>query len=195
MKERSYITGMSLASTLQKQKPANLPVATLGGGCFWCLESEFRRLEGVVFTESGYAGGQSENPTYEEVCTGITGHAEVTDIYFDPAIISYAQLLDYFLTIAHDPTQKDGQGVDLGTQYRSAIFYHDEEQLRTAQAVIAQVNEAGRWPAPIVTTLEPYETFWPAEAYHQQYYETYETRTGVMHPRALYKQRKRQNSY
>lgn len=185
---------MSLASTIQKKKPANLPVATLGGGCFWCVESEFRRLEGVVFTECGYTGGQTDSPTYEDVCTGMSGHAEVTDIYFDPAMTSYADILRHFLTIAHDPTQKDGQGVDLGTQYRSSIFYHDAEQKRIAQEVIAEVNEAKRWPAPIVTTLEPFEKFWPAEPYHQQYYETYENRHGIMHPREAYKRLKRQHS-
>lgn len=182
---------MSLASTIQKKKPANLPVATLGGGCFWCLESEFRRLEGVVFTESGYMGGHTDHPSYEDVCTGTTGHAEVMDVYFDPSIISYADILRHFFTIAHDPTQKDGQGVDLGTQYRSAVFYHDDTQLRTAQEMIAEVNAAKRWPQPIVTTLEPAARFWPAEDYHQQYYEAYERRTGIMHPREAYKRLKR----
>lgn len=182
---------MSLASTLQKQKPTNLPRATLAGGCFWCVESEFRRIEGVVFTECGYAGGQSDNPTYEEVCSGRTGHAEVTDIYYDPAIINYADLLRHFLTIAHDPTQKDRQGVDVGSQYRSAIFYHDEQQKSTAEAMIGEINAAGRWPDPVVTTLEPYGAYWPAEPYHQQYYETYERKTGAPHIRAAYKEQKR----
>lgn len=185
---------MSLASSLQKQKPANLPRATFGGGCFWCVESEFRRLEGVAFTECGYEGGTVDHPTYEQVCTGRTGHAEVTDIYYDPAIISYDALLDHFLTIAHDPTQTNRQGVDIGPQYRSVIFYHDAAQKTAAQGAIARINESGRWPDPVVTAVKPHAVFWPAEAYHQQYYESYEQRTGSTHIRARHKAQKRSNS-
>lgn len=185
--------GMSLASTIQKQKPDHLPHVTLGGGCFWCLESEFRRLEGVVYTVSGYEGGAFENPSYEDVCTGRTGHAEVTQVYYNHDKISEKELYEYFLTIAHDPTQKDGQGVDLGTQYRSAIFYQTPAERQSAQTIIDTVNQSGRWPKSIVTTLEPHTIFWPAEEYHQQYYEKYEAKTGMPHARAAYKEMKRQN--
>lgn len=186
--------GMSLASSLQKQKPDNLPSLTLGGGCFWCVESEFRRLEGVVYTECGYEGGNRDNPSYEEVCTGTTGHAEVTKIWYDPAIVHEEALLEHFLTIAHDPTQKDAQGVDIGTQYRSVIFYDDTAHRQRIQNIVDRVNTSGRWPDPVATSLEPQAPYWPAEPYHQQYYEKYEARTGAPHIRAVYKEQKRKIS-
>ncbi len=180
---------MDIATTIKTEKPDNLPIATLGGGCFWCLESEFRALEGVAFTISGYSGGDLDNPTYNDITTGKTGHAEVTDIYYDPEKITYREILDYFLTKSHDPTQLNRQGVDVGTQYRSVIFHHNEEQKKIATEAIKATDEAEVWKDPIVTTLEPLAKFWPAEEYHQQYYEKYETANGRPHIRVLYKNR------
>jgi len=180
-----------VAETIKTEKPDNLPIATLAGGCFWCLESEFRALNGVVYTISGYSGGELDNPTYRDITTGKTGHAEVTDIYYDPEIVTYRELVDYFLQNAHDPTQLNRQGVDRGTQYRSAIFYHDEEQKRIAEEAIKATDEAKIWKKSIVTTLEPLQKFWPAEEYHQQYYEKYETANGRPHIRMLLKQQKK----
>lgn len=182
-------TSMEIAATIAKERPNDLPIATLAGGCFWCLESEFRALNGVVFTISGYSGGELENPTYHDITTGKTGHAEVTDIYYDPEIISYREILDYFLRKAHDPTQLNRQGVDRGTQYRSAIFYHDDEQKKIAKEAIEVVEAEKIWKDPIVTTLEPLAKFWPAEDYHQQYYEKYEETNGRPHIRVLMKQK------
>ena len=144
-------------------------VATLGGGCFWCLDAALRLLKGVTRVESGYAGGTRPNPTYEQVCTGATGHAEVARVTFDPSIISYRDLLDVFFTI-HDPTQLNGQGADIGTQYRSAIFPHTDEQRQEAERAIKELEASGAWDAPIVTTIEPMKAFYPAETYHQDYY-------------------------
>lgn len=144
-------------------------VATLAGGCFWCLDAAFRLLKGVTNVESGYAGGARPNPTYEQVCTGATGHAEVTRVTFDPSIITYRDLLDVFFTI-HDPTQLNRQGADVGTQYRSAIFPHTEEQRVEAERAIKELEATGAWDAPIVTTIEPMKAFYPAETYHQDYY-------------------------
>ena len=179
--------GMDVAETIETVKPDNLPIASLAGGCFWCLESEFRALNGVVYTISGYTGGKTENPTYRDITTGKTGHAEVTDIYYDPEIISYRELLDYFFTKAHDPTQLNRQGVDKGTQYRSAVFYHNEEQKKIAAEAIKATDDAKIWKKKIVTTLEPLSKFWPAEEYHQQYYEKYEETNGRPHIRVLLK--------
>lgn len=179
--------GMDVAETIKAQKPDNLPIATLAGGCFWCLESEFRALDGVVFTISGYTGGDIDNPTYQDITTGTSGHAEATDIYYDPEVITYRELVDYFLRKAHDPTQLNRQGVDRGTQYRSAIFYHNEEQKKIAEEEIALAETERVWKDPIVTTLEPLSTFWPAEDYHQQYYEKYEQANGRPHIRVLMK--------
>lgn len=179
--------GMEVAETIKTKIPDNLPIATLAGGCFWCLESEFRALKGVVFTISGYTGGDLENPTYNDITTGKTGHAEATDIYYDPKIITYRELVDYFLRKAHDPTQLNRQGVDKGTQYRSAIFYHDEEQKQIAEEAIKAAEAEKVWKDPIVTTLEPLAKFWPAEEYHQQYYEKYEQANGRPHIRVLMK--------
>ncbi len=187
----AFTKGMEVAETIKTEKPDNYPIATFAGGCFWCVESEFRALNGVVFTISGYSGGELENPTYRDITTGKTGHAEVTDIYYDPKIITYRELTDFFLTKAHDPTQLNRQGVDVGTQYRSAIFYHDEAQKKTAEDAIAAVEADNIWKDPIVTTLEPLQKFWPAEAYHQQFYEKYEEETGRPHIRVLMKQKKK----
>ncbi|HET9425194.1 MAG TPA: peptide-methionine (S)-S-oxide reductase MsrA [Gemmatimonadaceae bacterium] len=145
-------------------------MATLAGGCFWCLEAVYRELRGVERVQSGYAGGRRPNPTYEQVCTGTTGHAEVVQIEFDPAVISYKDLLDVFFTI-HDPTTLDRQGNDVGSQYRSAIFTHDEEQDRVAREKITELTTEGVWDDPIVTTVQPLTTFYPAEDYHAAYFE------------------------
>ena len=187
----SLVKGMEVSQTIKSEKPDNYPIATFAGGCFWCVESEFRALNGVVFTISGYSGGELENPTYKDITTGKSGHAEVTDIYFDPQIISYRDLVDFFLQKAHDPTQLNRQGVDVGTQYRSAIFFHNNEQKQIAQDAIKEATEAKIWKEPIVTKLEPLQKFWPAEEYHQQYYEKYETANGRPHVRVLYKNKKK----
>ena len=144
-------------------------VATLAGGCFWCLEAVFDQLEGVEDVVSGYAGGHVPNPSYKHVCTGETGHAEVIQITFDPQIVSYRDLLRVFFTI-HDPTTLNRQGGDVGTQYRSAIFTHSDEQEQAAEDVIGELNEAGIWDEPIVTEVSPFEVFYPAEEYHQEYF-------------------------
>jgi len=148
--------GMDVADTIKTEKPDNLPIATFAGGCFWCLESEFRALNGVVFTSSGYSGGHVENPTYQDITTGKSGHAEVTDIYYDPDIISYRELLDFFLKKAHDPTQLNRQGVDKGTQYRSAIFFHNDEQKRIAEEAIQATNEVKSGKIPSLQLLNLY---------------------------------------
>ena len=171
-------------------QPPQAPYATIAAGCFWCVESEFRRLPGVLYTRSGYEGGHTESPSYDDVCTGATGHAEAVEVYFDPKIITYREILDHFLTRAHDPTQLNGQGPDLGSQYRSAIFYHDEDQLKQAQEAIAAAETSGRWKAPIATTLEPQAHFWVAEDYHQQYYDKYEQSRGLPHPNHVRKRLK-----
>jgi peptide-methionine (S)-S-oxide reductase len=145
-------------------------LATLGGGCFWCLEAVFKDLRGVESVVSGYAGGEVENPSYEQVCSGRTGHAEVVQIAFDPKVVTFRDLLDVFFTI-HDPTTKDRQGADVGPQYRSIILYHSPEQKAAAEAAIADLKAKGVWRAPIVTEFVPLEKFYPAEAYHQDYFE------------------------
>jgi peptide-methionine (S)-S-oxide reductase len=144
-------------------------VATLGGGCFWCLDAVYRQLRGVEKVESGYAGGTKPNPTYKEVCGGSTGHAEVVQITYDPSVISYRDLLDVFFTI-HDPTTKDRQGGDIGPQYRSIILTHSDEQARIAREAIAEVTAERLYDDPIVTEIEPLTTFYPAERYHQDYF-------------------------
>ncbi len=143
--------------------------ATLGGGCFWCLEAVFEMVEGVARVKSGYAGGHVAHPTYEQVCTGETGHAEVVQVAFDPAQVSYAELLEIFFGI-HDPTTVDRQGADVGTQYRSAIFTHSEEQDRIAREVLAEIDAHGPWDDPIVTEIRPLDVFYPAEDYHDRYF-------------------------
>ena len=144
-------------------------VATLAGGCFWCLEAVFDQLEGVEDVVSGYAGGHVPNPSYKHVCTGETGHAEVVQVTFDPQVVSYRDLLKVFFAI-HDPTTLNRQGGDVGTQYRSAIFTHSDEQEQAAEDVIGELNEAGIWDEPIVTEVSPFEVFYPAEEYHQEYF-------------------------
>ena len=147
----------------------NYEIATLAGGCFWCLEAVFDELEGVISVESGYAGGKVANPSYREVCNGTTGHAEVVQVTFDPAVLSFNDLLRVFFTI-HDPTALNRQGADVGTQYRSAIFYHNDEQKRVAGEVIAEINGEKMWPKPIVTEVAKFDKFYMAEDYHQEYF-------------------------
>lgn len=144
-------------------------LATLGGGCFWCLEAVFQDLKGVERVVSGYAGGSVPDPSYEDVCTGRTGHAEVVQLTFDPALLSYRDLLQVFFSI-HDPTTPNRQGPDIGTQYRSAIFYHGPEQGRVAREVIADLERQALWDSPIVTEVTPAPQFYPAEQYHQEYF-------------------------
>ena len=143
--------------------------ATVGGGCFWCVEAAFKELAGVESVTSGYAGGHADDPTYEEVCSGRTGHAEVVQLEYDPDRIAYADLLEVFFTI-HDPTTRDREGPDVGSQYRSAIYAHDEEQLETAEAFARRLEEEGLYD-DVVTEIEPLETFYEAEEYHQDYFE------------------------
>jgi len=146
-----------------------METATLGAGCFWCVEAVFDDLKGVEDVVSGYSGGHKDDPTYQEVCSGTTGHAEVAQIKFDPEVLSYEDLLRVFFTV-HDPTQLNRQGNDIGTSYRSAIFYHDEAQRDAAQKVIKEITDAGIYDKPIVTEVTPLEKFWPAENYHQEYF-------------------------
>ena len=145
--------------------------ATLGGGCFWCLEAVFQEVEGVEAVVSGYAGGQVPDPTYRQVCGGGTGHAEVVQVTFDPALIPYREILGIFFAI-HDPTTKDRQGADVGTQYRSIILTHDAEQDRLARSVMAELTREGIWDDPLVTEVGPLETFYRAEDHHQNYFRT-----------------------
>jgi peptide-methionine (S)-S-oxide reductase len=163
-----------MATMNESARPAAEPrpgveVATLAGGCFWCLEAVYEQAQGVERVESGYAGGTVPNPTYRQVCSETTGHAEVVQVTFDPAVISFAELLEIFFTI-HDPTTPNRQGADVGTQYRSAIFYHSEEQRRTAEETIKALDAEHLWDAPIVTEVTPLDTFYKAEDYHQEYY-------------------------
>jgi len=144
-------------------------VATLAGGCFWCLEAVYHQLRGVEDVMSGYSGGRRPNPTYEQVCSGATGHAEVVQVTFDPQVISFRDILGVFFAI-HDPTTLNRQGADVGTQYRSAVFYHSPEQKSAAEDVIAEVSASGIWPKPVVTQVASFEAFYPAEAYHQEYF-------------------------
>ncbi|MBC7967953.1 MAG: peptide-methionine (S)-S-oxide reductase MsrA [Fuerstia sp.] len=155
----------------KKEDPAKKPlkVATFGGGCFWCTEAVFLKLRGVEKVVSGYTGGKTKNPTYAQVCEGTTGHAEVIRIEYNPDEIKFEQLLDVFFH-THDPTTKNRQGADVGTQYRSSIFFHDEVQKEAAKKVIAELDKSGDFDAPIVTTLEEMKVFYPAEDYHQDYF-------------------------
>ena len=147
----------------------NLRTATLAGGCFWCLEAVFDELKGVESVESGYSGGHAERPNYREVCSGTTGHAEAVQVHFDPDVISYRDLLNVFFA-THDPTTLNRQGADVGTQYRSAIFYHDEQQKKDAEQLIAELNNQRIWDKPIVTELAKFDKFHVAEDYHQEYF-------------------------
>jgi peptide-methionine (S)-S-oxide reductase len=144
-------------------------VATLAGGCFWCLEAVYDDLQGVESVESGYSGGDVQNPTYRQVCSGATGHAEVVQVTFDKSVVSFREILEIFFAI-HDPTTLNRQGADVGTQYRSAIFYHSPEQKEVAEKLIAELNSEGIWDAPIVTEVVPFEKFYVAEDYHQEYF-------------------------
>jgi peptide-methionine (S)-S-oxide reductase len=154
---------------MSSASPGANEIATLAGGCFWCLEAVYDQLHGVISVESGYTGGHTEEPTYELVCSGTTGHAEAVRIAFDPAIVSYRDLIDIFFAI-HDPTTLNRQGNDIGPQYRSAIFYHTPEQKRTAEEVIAAYTAAKLYPNPIVTEIRPATTWYEAESYHQEYF-------------------------
>jgi peptide-methionine (S)-S-oxide reductase len=147
----------------------NIKTATLAGGCFWCLEAVFDELKGVESVESGYSGGKVANPSYRDVCTGTTGHAEAVQVKFDPAALSYRDLLNVFFAV-HDPTTLDRQGADVGTQYRSVIFYHDDEQKAAADQLIRELNDQHIWDKPIVTEVAKFDGFFVAEDYHQEYF-------------------------
>jgi len=155
---------------MDKKFNISTEVATLAGGCFWCLEAVYDQLKGVLDVVSGYSGGQLPNPSYEAVCTGETGHAEAVQVTFDPSVVSFRELLGVFFTI-HDPTSLNRQGADVGTQYRSAIFYHNPEQKATAEQVIHELEGEEIWGKPIVTEVAPFSVFYPAEAYHQEYFQ------------------------
>ncbi|MBV6465314.1 MAG: peptide-methionine (S)-S-oxide reductase [Candidatus Brocadia sp.] len=160
--------------TDEKNQPATPPqskeIVTLGGGCFWCIEAFFDELEGVECVESGYSGGRVDNPTYQQVCTGTTGYAEVVQITFDPTIVSFREILEVFFTM-HDPTTLNRQGADVGTQYRSVIFYRNQEQKSVAEQVVREVQTAHLWDAPVVTEIAPFKAFYKGEDYHQDYYK------------------------
>ncbi len=160
------------AKTSQKEKPMQnkTEIATLGGGCFWCIEAIYERVRGVIKVTSGYSGGHVENPTYEQVSTGTTGHAEAVQIEFDPTVISYNEILDIFWQI-HDPTQLNRQGNDIGPQYRSVIFYHDERQKEIALKSKAELEKENIFDKPIVTEITAFKRFYPAESYHKNYYD------------------------
>ncbi|MEJ5351506.1 MAG: peptide-methionine (S)-S-oxide reductase MsrA [Melioribacteraceae bacterium] len=166
---------LNIDNELTKKSKENLmnsdkyEIATFGEGCFWCSEAIFQRVRGVLKVESGYSGGSVPNPTYEAVCTGKTGHAEVVQITFDPKIISFQGLLEIFFS-THDPTTLNRQGADVGTQYRSVIFYHNEEQKKIAEEMIKKLNESKIWDSPIVTEVSKFKNFYKAEEYHQNYY-------------------------
>ena len=148
---------------------ASSEVATLAGGCFWCIEAVFQKVDGVESVVSGYTGGATVNPTYQQVCTGKTGHAEAVQVSFNPSKISYREILEIFFSI-HDPTTMNRQGADTGTQYRSAIFYHNEQQKDVAEELIGELNKANLWKEPIVTQSVPLDIFYPAEEYHRKYF-------------------------
>jgi peptide-methionine (S)-S-oxide reductase len=166
------VTGLLLAISLKANSDMkeNRELATFGGGCFWCVEAIFERVKGVYSAESGYSGGHVKNPSYKQVITGRTGHAEVVQISYDPAQVSYAELLEIFFK-THDPTTLNRQGADVGTQYRSIVLYHDDQQKALADKIIKELDGEGIWRDPIVTAVEPFEVFYSAEKYHQEYYE------------------------
>jgi len=157
---------------LEPVSSKQLEVATLGGGCFWCIEAVFSLLKGVEKVESGYSGGKMENPTYEKVSTGTTGHVEVVQISFNPDVISFKEILEVFFS-SHDPTMLNRQGNDIGTQYRSVIFYYDDQQKAIAEQVIKELTETKTWNKPIVTQIEPFKIFYKAEEYHQNYFKNH----------------------
>lgn len=154
---------------MKLQNLDNVEVATLGGGCFWCIEASFNEIKGILLVESGYSGGKIESPTYEQVCTGTTGHAEVVQITFNPKVISFKEILEIFFT-AHDPTTHNRQGADVGTQYRSVIFYHNKKQKSIAEQMIAELDATKAWDSPLVTQIEPFKNFFKAEEYHDKYF-------------------------
>jgi peptide-methionine (S)-S-oxide reductase len=156
--------------TKENAENEKMEVATLAGGCFWCVEAVFSIIRGVEKIEPGYTGGSVPNPSYEQVSSGTTGHAEAAQITFDPSVISFREILEIFFA-SHDPTTLNRQGPDVGTQYRSAIFYHNEEQKTTAEEVIAELEKEGIWDSPIVTQVEPLKVFYKAETYHKDYYK------------------------
>lgn len=161
--------GSNQPETVQTPIPPNMKIATFGNGCFWCTEAIFQELKGVSKVESGYSGGKIKNPSYREVSAGTTGHAEVIQITYDPAVITFEELLEVFWK-THDPTTLNRQGADVGTQYRSAVFFHDEEQQKLAEEYKAKLDKAGIWPNPIVTEITSFSNFYVAEDYHQNYY-------------------------
>lgn len=161
---------MTIKSSTIPSNKLNLETATLGGGCFWCLEPIFANLNGVADAVVGYAGGSTPDPSYQLVCTGTSGHAEVVQVHFDPQVITFREILEIFFTV-HDPTTLNRQGADVGPQYRSAIFYHSPEQKQTIENVILEVNQSGVWNNQVVTEIEPFEKFYKAEEYHQEYFE------------------------
>lgn len=162
--------GTAAQSSSKPSKPTNkMALATFGAGCFWCVEAVFQDLKGVSKVVSGYSGGKIANPTYREVCSGLTGHAEVIQVTYDPAVISFDELLEVFWG-THDPTTLNRQGADAGTQYRSAVFYHDDEQRRLAEAYKQKLNDEKAFPNPIVTEVVPFKVLYPAEDYHQNYF-------------------------
>ncbi|MFX1576028.1 MAG: peptide-methionine (S)-S-oxide reductase MsrA [Promethearchaeota archaeon] len=154
---------------IKSEETHNVEQATLGGGCFWCTEAVFLRLKGVYKVESGYSGGSAETATYEQVSTGRTGHVEVIQITFDPTLISFRELLEVFFA-THDPTTLNRQGNDVGTQYRSVVFYHDENQKQVTEKLIQELDKLGKYSKPIVTTIEPFTAFYKAEKYHQNFF-------------------------
>jgi len=160
----------STTNVMNPTETNKIEIADLGGGCFWCLEAVFDELKGVESVESGYSGGHDQSPSYAQVCDGDTGHAEVVQVTFDPQVLSYKDLLTVFFTI-HDPTTLNRQGNDVGTQYRSAIFYHNEEQKKIAEDVMQEVGAAKIWDHPIVTEVTPFDKFYMAEDYHQEYFK------------------------
>lgn len=160
---------LSLNGFSQNKKTANLETITLGGGCYWCVEAVYENLDGVKSVVSGFSGGKVANPTYEEVCTGTTGHAEVVQITYDKTVTDINEIFKVFFTV-HDPTTLNRQGADVGTQYRSVIFYKNEEQKKAAQSIITELNKAKVYNSPIVTKVEPFTKFYKAEDYHQNYY-------------------------
>jgi peptide-methionine (S)-S-oxide reductase len=176
---------------LMQTKPEGYPVAIFAGGCFWCTESEYRAQTGVLFTRVGYIGGHIDNPTYDDTHDSKSGHAEAVEVTYDPKKTTYKALVEFFMRDAHDPTQLNRQGPDVGTQYRSAIFYATDEEKKIAQSVIDELTAAKTYAKPIVTTLEPATTFWEGEEYHQQYYEKYEEKNGQPHINDWLKRQKR----
>jgi len=164
-----FLFALSLNGFAQTKKASNLETITVGGGCYWCVEAVYENLNGVKSVVSGFSGGKVANPTYEEVCTGTTGHAEVVQITYDKNVTNINEIFQVFFTV-HDPTTLNRQGADVGTQYRSVIFYKNEEQKKAAQSIIAELNKAKVYDSPIVTKVEPFTKFYKAEDYHQNYY-------------------------